>query len=104
MNQFDIFRNPDRSERDTKPYLVVLQHNHMHLLPSLLVAPLVPAELTITMARLSPEAELEGRRFKLHIYDLATFSRRYFKAAAVGSLKAQRDAIVSALDMLFTGV
>lgn len=104
MNQFDVFVNPDVIDRETKPYLVVLQHDHLYLLPTVVAAPLVPISAMTGIPRLSPQVDLGSERFWLHIHDLGTFSRSYFGSPAVATLKARRDAIVAATDLLFTGV
>lgn len=104
MRQFDVLRNPDPETTSWAPYVVVLQSNLLHDLATVVVAPLVdPGEFGPPATTLNPVFAIESRRVVLSTAELAGVSRREL-GERVASLKAERDAIVAALDLLFTGI
>lgn len=102
IRQFDVFRNPSSRSALAYPFVVVLQSDWIADTSSVIVAPLVETTRGRTSARFYPEFEVEGRRLALAVSDLASIERSLL-TKPVPSLDRERDRIVVALDLLFTG-
>lgn len=102
IRQFDVFRNPSSRSALAYPLVVVLQSNWIADTASVIVAPLIEPTRDKTSAKLYPEFEIEGRRLALAVTDLASIERSLL-TRPVASLDRERDRIVVALDLLFTG-
>jgi toxin CcdB len=103
IRQLDVVTNPDASEAVHRPFLVVLQSDLVFGLSSTVVAPLVPRDLMIGATRMNPIVAVEGREFWLATHELFAVDRRILRKQ-VGSLSQQRDAIIAAIDFVFTGI
>lgn len=101
--RFDIVENPHRRGRALYPFLLVLQHDRVTSIESVVVAPLVVAPHGQTLNRLHPIIEFEGQRYALLTEDLGSLPRNRL-SRIVGSAEAYHYEIVRALDMLFTGI
>src|SRR4029077_15340028 len=103
VNQFDVVTNPFPRSRERQPFLVALQSD---LLPrnlyTLVVAPLEPAASGTFADRLNPRVEIEGGAFVLITQEIVTV-RKSVPGQPHFSIAAERDKIIGALDMLFTG-
>jgi toxin CcdB len=103
MKQFDVFANPFPRSRERQPYLATLQSDLLaRNLDTTVVAPLEPASSGTFADRLNPRVEIDGQSFMLITQELVTV-RRSVLGATRGSIAAERDAIIAALDVLFTG-
>ena len=103
MKQFDIVANPFPRSRERQPFLVTLQSDLLvRSLDTVVVAPLEPAASGTFADRLNPQIDVEGQPFVLLAQELVTV-RKSVLGAPRGSAAAERDAIVAALDFLFTG-
>ena len=103
MNQFDVLANPFPRSRERQPYLVALQSDLLtRNLDTLVVAPLEPASSSTFADRLNPRVEVEGSAFVLITQEIVTV-RKSVLGQPRASIAAERDKIISALDMLFTG-
>jgi len=103
MNQFDIHANPFPRSRERQPFLVVLQSDLIsRSLDTVVVAPLEAASGGKFADRLNPAVTLEDRPFVLIAQELVAV-RKSALGAARGSLGHERDQIIAALDLLFTG-
>lgn len=103
MNQFDVVANPFPGSRERQPYLVALQSDLLtRSLDTVVVAPLEPAVAGRFADRLNPQVEIEGKPFVLIAQELVAV-RKSALGPAAAALGAERDKIVAALDMLFTG-
>jgi toxin CcdB len=101
MAQFDVHKLP--SPRVPGRLLLDVQSDHLDLLASRLVIPLVPERLYgEPMARLNPAFSIGGSRYVL-VTQEATSVPKTMLAPPFASLKAQRDAILGALDLLIIG-
>ncbi len=100
--QFDVVANPDADDAAHRPYLVVLQSDLVSGLHSTIVAPLVPREAFAGARRLNPIVPVDGREFWLATHELFAVDRRALRGT-IASLAEQRDAIIAALDFVFTG-
>jgi toxin CcdB len=103
MKQFEILANPFPRSRERQPYLVSLQSDLLtRNLDTTVVAPLEPAGIGSFADRLNPRVEIEGRPFVMITQELVTV-RKSVLGQTCGSIASERDAIIAALDLLFTG-
>jgi toxin CcdB len=101
--QFDVVPNPDASDASNRPFLVVLQSDLVSGLRSTVVAPLVAREQLAGARRMNPIFSVGGREYWLATHELFAVERRALKGR-VASLADQRDAIIAAVDFVFTGI
>ena len=102
VKQFDIVANPFPRSRERQPFLVALQSDLVRSLDTVVVAPLEPASSGVFADRLNPRIDVDGRPFVLVAQELVTV-RRTVLGAPRGSIARARDAVIAALDLLFTG-
>ena len=103
MNQFDVFANPFPRSRERQPFLVALQSNLLaRTLDTVVVAPLEPAGSGTFADRLNPQLIVDGQPFALVAQEIVTV-RKAGLGAPRASVAAERDKIIAALDLLFTG-
>jgi len=103
MNQFDVVANPFPRSRERQPFLVALQSDLLtRNLDTLVVAPLEPASSSTFADRLNPRVEVDGDAFVVIAQEIVTV-RKSVLGKPRASLAGERDKIISALDMLFTG-
>jgi toxin CcdB len=101
--QFDIVENLNKSTRDLYPYLLILQHDLVTSIQSVVVAPLVRTERAPKESRLHPSLDVAGHRYTVLTEDLASLSRSRLDRT-VGSAASRYYDIVAAIDLLFTGI
>lgn len=101
--RFDIVENPNRNSRALYPFLLVLQHDRVTSIQSVVVAPLIAIPREQTFNRLHPIIELEGQRYAVLTEDLGSLPRNRL-TRVVGSAETYHYEITAALDMLFTGI
>ena len=102
MRQFDVFANPSERASANVPFVIVLQSDLVHQTKTVVIAPLVAADSLRDNQILYPFVEVEGRRVAITITELATAPRSVLKTYIVG-LERERERIITALDILFTG-
>jgi len=103
MNQFDIHANPFPRSRERQPFLVVLQSDLIsRSLDTVVVAPLEAADSGKFADRLNPAVAVDDKSYVLIAQELVTV-RKSVLGVPRGSLGHERDHIIAALDMLFTG-
>lgn len=103
MAQFEIFENPFPSSRKRQPYLISLQSDLLsRSLDTVVVAPLEPGDAGTFADRLNPQLDVESQPFVLIAQELVTI-RKSALGPSRGSLASERDRIIAALDVLFTG-
>ena len=103
MRQFDVVANPFPRSRERQPFLVALQSDLlMRTLDTLVVAPLEPALSGTFADRLNPQVQIDGNAFVLITQEIVTL-RKNVLGKTLASIASDRDKIVNALDMLFTG-
>lgn len=102
IRQFDVVANPEAAEAALRPFLIVLQSDLASSLNSTVVAPLIPRDRITGADRLNPLVSVGGQDFWLATHELFAMDRRMLKGK-VGDLAERRDAIIAALDLLFTG-
>jgi len=103
MKQFDVVANPFPRSRERQPFLVALQSDLLvHSLDTVVVAPLERAGSDTFADRLNPRVEVEGQPFVVIAQELVTV-RKSVLGDPRGSISSERDALIGALDLLFTG-
>jgi toxin CcdB len=103
MKQFDLADNPFPKSRGRQPFLVVVQSDLLaRTLDTVVVAPLEPAGSGTFADRLNPRVEVDGAPFVLLTQEVVTV-RKSVLGAPHGSIGHERDKIIAALDLLFTG-
>jgi toxin CcdB len=103
MKQFDVFANPFPRSRDRQPFLVALQSDLLaRSLDTVVVAPLEAPETGKYADRLNPRVQVEDNAFTLIAQEIVTV-RKSVLGTTRGSLVHERDQIIAALDLLFTG-
>lgn len=102
MAQFDVFRNAGNRRY---PYVLDLQADLLRELATHVVAPLTPrGRLTgKPLTGLNPVVTIAGAEHLVLFQELAAFPAARL-GPAVASLRARRDEIIAALDLLFTGI
>lgn len=102
MAQFDVHRNVGR-HRDSIPFLVVAQSRLFDSYRRRVVIPLVrKTELSkIPDSRINPTFKIKGIVVVLHPLEIVSVANEHL-GERVGSLADEADAIVAALDELFT--
>lgn len=104
MAQFDVYLNPNAKTRDAVPYLLDVQVDLLGGLATRVVVPLVTSEeMTAAARHLNPEFKIKGVAVVMSTAELAGVSARML-GDKVASLKNKRDEIITALDLLFTGI
>ena len=105
MAQFTVYKNKNPRSKTTYPLLIDAQADLLDDLQTRLVIPLTktPALAKRPIARLTPSIEIGGEQYLLMTPQLAGIARSEL-GPAVGNVADQRSAIVSALDLLITGV
>lgn len=105
MPQFDLYRNPNPRSRKWAPYVVDLQHDMLDALATRIMAPLVVCEPSgePTMRRLNPVVSVDGQNYFLSTSEMASVPIRELSEVA-GNLLSYRQALMSAIDLLFTAV
>lgn len=104
IRQFDVVANPDPIEAQSRPYLLNLQSDLVYELTSTVVAPLIPKTEMVGARRLNPIVVVDGREFWLAAHEIFAIDRRILNKGSVANLADNRDAIIAALDLLFTGI
>lgn len=105
MPQFDVYRNPNPASRARIPFLLDVQSDLLRMLATRVVVPLgTVAQLEgIAAERLNPAFEVEGRKVLMLTPELAGVPSKSL-ARPVANLSVERDAIIAALDLVFTGI
>jgi toxin CcdB len=105
MAQFTVYKNKNPRTKATYPLLVDVQADLLDDLKTRVVIPLtrVPALARKPINKLTPPIDVDGERYLLVTPQLAGIARSEL-GAAVESVEDQRTTIVSALDLLISGV
>ena len=104
MAQFDVYLNPNAATRKLIPYLLDVQADLLETLSTRVVVPLVLAEeMGLAAKYLNPQFKVKGAAVVMSTAELAGVSNRSL-GDKVASLKNKRDEIITALDLLFTGI
>jgi CcdB protein len=102
IRQFDVFLTPFRNDTVERPYYVVVQSDRYQTLSRVCV-PFIAERFLRPDGRLNPRFELEGKGCFLHPIELLSMPTALLRSK-IANLEADRYRIVSALDLVFTGV
>lgn len=102
MGSLRVHRNTNPATREAAPYLLDVQSDLLDHLATRVVVPLFRADRAPTIARLTPEITFEGEKLLLMAPQLAGVPCASLGPVA-GDLRESRDAVMAALDLLFTG-
>jgi toxin CcdB len=98
--RFDVYANPDPSERKLVPYFLDLQNEFLEGLDTRVVVPLRATQTVKERLRnLHPELEVEGRKVVMDTPAVAAVPATELRRP-IGNLQAQRLPIQDALDTL----
>jgi toxin CcdB len=103
MHQFDVFANPSEASKNDAPYVIVLQSDLTMTKTTVVVAPPVRMDRLPEPSRLFPRATVSETDLVLSTSELAAIGRLQLRQH-VTNLSGSRDAIIAALDLLFTGI
>jgi len=104
MAQFDVHQNPNPATREAIPFLIDIQSDFLSDLGTRIVAPLVRARIFgKPIKRLNIEIRVRGQLLVLSTAELAGIPRSEL-GPVVGSAREHRDQIVTAIDLLITGI
>lgn len=101
--QFDVVRNPIGAGRTLRPFLVNVQHELFSSSLRRVLVPLVTFGTITPIPRLNPVLSVFGREFFLQPDEPLTLGLRHL-GKAVANLEADRERIIAALDLVFTGI
>ncbi|XAH25646.1 CcdB family protein [Xylophilus sp. GW821-FHT01B05] len=101
MPRFDVYANPDSSEKKQIPFFLDVQNGHLDGLSTRVVVPLWSAELLPVRAEgLHPEFEVAGQRVVMDTPSIAAVPAAILRRV-VDNLAAQQLSVQNALDTLF---
>ncbi len=103
MAQFDAYRNTNAATCTAIPYLLDVQTDLLDLLKTRVVVPLEECSQFAAAQRLTPTFRIEGVTVMMSTPELAGIHARSL-GGYVCSLADQRQEIMAALDMLFSGI
>ena len=103
MLQHDVFPNPIARLRGLRPFLVVLQSDILRIETRHVVAPLLTVGAVKEVARLTPRINVDGTDYVFFPMDIGSMPSGILKDPIV-NLAHERDRLLAALDMLFTGI
>jgi hypothetical protein len=101
--QFDIVENLNPARRAQYPFLVVLQHDRVAALRSVVAAPLAEATAALAGSRLHVSIAIAGRRYVILLEELAAIQTNSL-GRVVASAESIRYEIIRGVDLLFTGI
>ncbi len=103
MRQFDIVPNPSKSSSKARPYLLILQSDLTNETRNVIVAPLTRHQAGAAVSKLFPIIAFDGNSYAVEMPEAGAIARSVL-GRAVASARESRDAIVTALDLLFLGI
>ena len=86
-----------------RPFIVVIQSAFLADFRTRVIVPLVPKNEIKPIGRLNPLILIDGREFYFHPVELAHIPRELL-GDQVANLEPQRDSLVAAIDLVFTGI
>ncbi len=102
-NQFDIVENLNASTLKQYPFLVILQHDRVNAIQSVIAAPLVERTTALAGTKIHPEVVIDSQTYIVLVEQLAAIPRK-FGGNKVGTAESKRYELVAAIDLLFTGI
>ena len=103
IRHFDVCANPSKQGSRERPFVVIVQSDYLHVLQTRIVVPLVAEGVISPIDRLNPQFEIEARKLYFHPAEIAALPLKSLQAP-VANLEQFRYHIISAIDIVFTGV
>jgi len=105
MAQWDVFRNPSARSRDEVPFVVDVQSDLLHAVPTRMVVPLTVPQRSMAALppRLIPQFEVLGRMVQLVPQEAGALPSRTL-SLPVATLRDAAHRIIDALDTVANGV
>lgn len=101
MARFDVYANPDSSERKLVPFFLDVQTDHVKGLQTRVVVPLVKAGAIAALVEdLNPEFVVAGQRVSMDTPSIGAAPQALLRQA-VTNISSQQMVVQNALDMLF---
>ncbi len=102
MRQFDVFANPSKISSKFAPLLIVLQSSLTQTRATVVGAPLVLPNRIPERTRLFPILRVRSADLVLSTNELGAIGVKLL-GDPVANLEGERDRIIAAIDMLFSG-
>jgi len=105
MSQFSVYRNDDKETRKTYPYFLNVQNDLLDELNSRVVIPFsTPGSIKHRdVKKLCPIIKIDDTEFVLLTHQITTVPESLLKTQ-VTEVATFRAEIISAIDLLFTGI
>ena len=105
MSQFSVYVNKDKATRKTYPYFLNVQNDLLDELNSRVVIPFsTPGSIKHRDAKkLCPIIQIKGKDFVLLPHQITTVPRS-FLSSEIDLVVSFRTEIISAINLLFTGI
>ncbi|HWA92002.1 MAG TPA: CcdB family protein [Rhizomicrobium sp.] len=101
--QFDVFRNPLKGGRGDRPCIVAIQHIFFDDQPTRIVVPLLVASAIRPQGRLNPAVTVDRMQLYFSPTEMFSLSRRFLRDP-VANIEGDRDKLIAAIDLVFTGI
>jgi toxin CcdB len=92
-----------RSGREQRPFLLVVQHAFFDDRPTRVVVPLVVPSAIRPELRLNPLVNVLHQNYYLSPTEMIAIALKFLRTP-IANLADERDRIVAALDLVFTGI
>ncbi len=104
MGQFILYKNENQTSNTVYPFFIDIQHELLADLNTRVVIPLSPLELVDKcLERLTPVIQLNQTDYVLMTHLLTSVSKKQLSESVI-SVESYRDVILSAVDMLVSGI
>lgn len=103
MAQFDIYRNKGKG-RDHYPYFMAIQHDLFEDLNTRVVIPLTARENLLPISGIHPVVNIAGNNFVILTDLMTSLDLKRLETEPVANARHLHNEIVSALDLLITGI
>ncbi|MBV9991002.1 MAG: CcdB family protein [Alphaproteobacteria bacterium] len=103
IRQFDVFPNPLKGGGRDRPYVIVIQHPFFDDQPTRIVVPLVVVSAIRPQLRLNPTVTVQRTTLYFSPTEMFSLSHRMLRDS-VANLEADRDKLLAAIDLVFTGI
>ncbi|RZI93586.1 MAG: plasmid maintenance protein CcdB [Variovorax sp.] len=103
MARYDVYANPDTSDRATVPFILDVQNDFLEGLETRVVVPLfASARFSTQIRKLNPAFEIAGKQVVMDTASIGAIPTAELRRA-VGNLTLHQLDIQDALDTLFAG-
>ena len=80
ISDLDVCPNPSKQGSRDRPFVVVVQSDYLHVLPTRVVVPLVVEGAIKPIHRLNPQFDIEATRLYLHPVEIAALPVRALRS------------------------